>query len=93
VNQRDRAARYSDLFGAAETAEPESNCEYCPICTTIGAIRRTKPEVLDHLATAVREVVLAAGLLLEEAERRMASGNQAGDDHPESAPVRPINPG
>lgn len=72
MSENERAARYSDLFGteaaAGDQAHP-SNCAYCPICAAIGVVRNTKPEVLEHLAGAARELIVAAGLLLEEAER------------------------
>lgn len=61
----ERAARYSDLF--ASKHDHADNCAYCPICATIGVLRTTKPEVLEHLATAARELITVAGLLLEEA--------------------------
>lgn len=65
----ERAARYSDLFGAADHqhADP-SDCAYCPICSVIAVVRKTNPEVLEHLAAAARELIVAAGILLEEAE-------------------------
>ncbi len=62
----ERAARYSDLFGGNH--EHASNCAYCPICTAIGVLRTTRPEVLDHLAGAAREMISAFSILLEEAE-------------------------
>ncbi|MDQ3940931.1 MAG: hypothetical protein M3238_06255 [Actinomycetota bacterium] len=65
MNEDERAARYSDLFG--ENHEHTSDCAYCPICATIGLVRNMKPEVLDHLAAAAREFIIAAGLFLEEA--------------------------
>jgi hypothetical protein len=65
MNEDPRAARYSDLFDAHESHA--SDCAYCPICATIAVVRHTKPEVLEHLASAARELILAAGLLLEEA--------------------------
>lgn len=63
----ERAARYSDLF--AEGHEHAAECAYCPICATIAVVRRTNPEVLDHLAGAARELLAAAGKLIEEAEK------------------------
>ena len=71
MNEEIRAARYSDLFEEPHAAR--SDCAYCPICTTISVVRSTKPEVLDHLAKAAREVLLAAGILLEEAGEFIAS--------------------
>ena len=62
----ERAARYSDLFAAGHE-HADSNCAYCPICATIGVLRSTKPEVLEHLAAAAKELIAVAGILLEEA--------------------------
>ncbi len=61
-----RAPRYSDLF-ADKQHEHTSDCAYCPICATIAVVRKTNPEVIEHLASAARELILAAGLILEEA--------------------------
>ena len=63
--EQQRAARYSDLF--EESHGHGSDCAYCPICATINVVRKTKPEVLDHLAAAAKELIIAAGIFLEEA--------------------------
>jgi hypothetical protein len=68
----DRAARYSDLF--AEQSDRVSDCAYCPICATIAVVRNTRPEVVEHLTAAARELVVAAGVLVQEAERMVATG-------------------
>ncbi len=39
----------------------------CPICATLAVVRKTKPEVIEHLAVAARELIAAATLMLEEA--------------------------
>lgn len=62
----ERAARYSDLFAGRHSHAAE--CAYCPVCAAIAVVRNTRPEVLDHLAAAARELIAAAGILLEEAE-------------------------
>lgn len=67
MSEQERAARYSDLF--AHDHDNVSDCAYCPICSTIAVVRKTKPEVLEHLAVAARELITAAGILLEEAEQ------------------------
>jgi hypothetical protein len=79
-----RAARYSDLFGTGRpaatgeerpggvaSAGPQSGaeCEFCPFCAAIRVVRATRPEVFDHLGAAARELVVAAGMIVEEAER------------------------
>ncbi|HEV3472581.1 MAG TPA: hypothetical protein VG408_05170 [Actinomycetota bacterium] len=80
MNEEIRAAKYSDLF--EEPHAQQSDCAYCPICTTISVVRSTKPEVLDHLAKAARELLVAAGILLEEAGEFIAS-----DKGPQIHPV------
>jgi hypothetical protein len=75
-----RAARYSDLFESRRDHEHPPDCAYCPICATINVVRNTKPEVLDHLAGAVRELMIAASMLLEEAEGFIGSTQGAGRD-------------
>ena len=67
----ERAGRYSDLFGAHR--EHTSDCAYCPICTGIALVRSTNPEVLDHLAAAARELMIAAGMFLEDAGKRVGA--------------------
>lgn len=76
-----RAARYSDLFG--QQHEHAADCSYCPICATIAVVRKTKPEVLEHLAAAAKELIIAAGILLEEASEVIGSEGprtEPGDD-------------
>jgi len=74
----ERAARYSDLFERTHS-EHGSDCAYCPICATIAVVRKTRPEVLDHLAVAAREMIVAAGILLEEAEKVVGSPGTPGE--------------
>lgn len=86
----ERAARYSDLFAEHEHS---SDCAYCPICATIAVVRNTKPEVLDHLAAAGRELIAALGLLLEEAEGVIATAEEKRAEEQKRARVRKIDIG
>jgi hypothetical protein len=86
----ERAARYSDLFAEHEHA---SDCAYCPICATIAVVRNTKPEVLDHLASAARELIAAVGLLLEEAESVIGTAEAMRAEEQKKARVRKIDIG
>jgi hypothetical protein len=79
--QDERAARYSDLFASRREHSETSDCAYCPICTGIAVVRNTKPEVLDHLASAVRELVSAAAILLEEAEKLIGPQQEEPDQN------------
>jgi hypothetical protein len=95
MSENERAARYSDLFGSEDAGGSgqgvhSSNCAYCPICAAIGVVRNTKPEVLEHLAGAARELILAAGLLIEEAER-VAKTAERGTRDRSGAKIRKIN--
>ncbi|MGH2695172.1 MAG: hypothetical protein ACRDJJ_10225 [Actinomycetota bacterium] len=87
----ERAARYSDLF--AESHDHASDCAYCPICATIAVVRNTKPEVLDHLASAARELIAAVGLLLEEAETVIGTAETMPAEEQRTARVRKIDIG
>jgi hypothetical protein len=78
-----RAARYHDLFENGH--EHKSDCAYCPICATIAVVRQTKPEVLEHLAAAARELIVAAGILLEEAGTIVGAPDKEADGPRETA--------
>ena len=75
TEEEPRAARYRDLF--EDTHDPPSNCAYCPICSTIGIVRKTRPEVLDHLASAARELIAVVGILVDEASAVVAAHDGA----------------
>ena len=72
----ERAARYSDLFAGHHEHAPE--CAYCPICATIAVVRKSNPEVLEHLAGAARELLAATAKLIEEAESVVGQPDQSG---------------
>jgi len=89
----ERAARYSDLFESSH-GEHGSDCAYCPICATIAVVRKTRPEVLDHLAVAAREMIIAAGILLEEAEGVVGSSpSSQTEEAPDESKIRRIDLG
>jgi len=98
MSQQERAARRSDLFGSQHD-EHTSDCAYCPICATISVVRNTRPEVLEHVASAAKELILAFGLMLEEAGQvataAEAAARAAAASHPsgEGAQVRRIDIG
>jgi hypothetical protein len=68
-------------------AEPASECQFCPFCAGLAALRGARPEAVEHLVKAGAELLLAARALLE------------GPAEPEGAPVsrqrrpRPAGPG
>jgi Family of unknown function (DUF5304) len=82
----ERAARYSDLFGKNHDHPPE--CAYCPICATISVVRKTNPEVLEHLAGAARELIAAASKMIEEAERVVGSPSQEANPNASEGPAK-----
>ena len=95
MTDESRAARYSDLFGTGADHDHAggSNCAYCPICATIGVLRDTKPEVVEHLAAAAREIVIAAGLFLEEIEKVVGGPEAPEGDGAAAGKVRRIDIG
>ena len=91
MSQEERAARYSDLF--EETHNHGSDCAYCPICATISVVRKTKPEILDHLAAAARELIIAAGIFLEEAGEAIGTEGKPRSVDDEAPKIRRIDIG
>lgn len=92
MSEEERAARYSDLFESAH--DHPSDCAYCPICATISVVRKTKPEILDHLAAAARELIIVAGILIEEAGEVIGTETKPGSvDDPDVPKVRRIDIG
>ena len=71
----ERATRYSDLFGAAdhEHGDP-SDCAYCPICSVITVVKEDQPRGPRTPGCRHHELIVAAGILLEEAEEDTSSG-------------------
>jgi len=45
-------------------------------------LRETKPEVVDHLAKAARELLAAASILIEEAQSRVGADEEPKPDRP-----------
>ena len=74
IDDAARGARYSDLFAEQQHHHADkSDCAYCPICSAIAVVRKSHPEVLEHLATAARELIMAAGILMQEAGKSDAA--------------------
>ena len=91
MSEEERAAKYSDLFGLSHAHS--SDCAHCPICATIAVVRKTKPEILDHLAAAARELIIVAGILIEEAGEVIGPEKTRTDDDQGLAEVRHIDIG
>jgi hypothetical protein len=53
-------------------------CQVCPICMGLAALRQARPEVLEHLMKAGAELMLAARALLEAGEAAGPSRRPAG---------------
>jgi hypothetical protein len=43
-------------------------CQICPICAGLAALRKSRPDAVEHLVKAGAELLLAARALLEPAE-------------------------
>jgi hypothetical protein len=80
-----------DDDAAAAGQAPE--CQFCPLCAGLAALREARPEAVEHLVKAGAELLLAARALLDGAaepagrpapgrrprSRRAAPGDAAGD--------------
>ncbi|MFL6227110.1 MAG: hypothetical protein ACJ75K_30975 [Actinomycetes bacterium] len=58
-----RGAPIPDEHAAAPGQAPE--CQICPICAGLTALRSARPEAVEHLVTAGAELLLAAKALLD----------------------------
>ena len=56
--------------GAAAGQAPE--CQFCPLCQAMAALRSARPEAVEHLLKAGAELLLAARALLEDEARTPA---------------------
>ncbi len=57
--------------GDAAARAPE--CRVCPLCRTLGTLREARPEVFEHLATAVSALSAAVADLVVAHEREWSS--------------------
>jgi hypothetical protein len=58
-------------------------CRACPVCQLLEVVRQVRPEVVEHLATAMSELALAARELLTQPAAQAA---------PPAEPERPAEP-
>ena len=59
----DDALRADDAGAGARAPE----CQICPFCQALAALRQARPEAVEHLVKAGAELLLAARALLEGA--------------------------
>jgi hypothetical protein len=52
---------HEDIRAAGQAPE----CQTCPICTGLAALREARPEAVEHLLKAGAELLLAARALLD----------------------------
>jgi hypothetical protein len=76
-----------DHDAAAAGQAPE--CQFCPLCQAMAALRSARPEAVQHLLKAGTELLLAARSLLE-GEGEAEPGTAAGDGR--AARRRPARP-
>jgi hypothetical protein len=65
----------AEAEGPAEGAAPPPLCgvTFCPICTFVTAVGEVRPELVEHLVLATREVLLAARALIDARLEGMAA--------------------
>ena len=76
------AAKRRSTTGTAETAVPHGDTErqictvtFCPICAAVTAGQTVRPEAVEHLLAAGRELLLAVSSILgARAQGREAGG-------------------
>jgi hypothetical protein len=70
---------------AAAGQAPE--CQFCPFCAGLAALREARPEAVEHLVKAGAELLLAARALLDGADRQ--AGRPAPGRRPRSRRAAP----
>ena len=65
-----------------------AECQWCPWCQLIAAVRQTSPETIDHLAASAAGVLGSVRTLLDAAadsarQARAQSAGTAGDARPQ----------
>jgi hypothetical protein len=53
-------------------AGPAPECQFCPLCQAMAALRAARPEAVEHLLKAGAELLLAARALVEGETRAPA---------------------
>ena len=72
---------------AAAGQAPE--CQFCPLCQAMAALRSARPEAVEHLLTAGAELLLAARALLEGEDEPGAPADAGDGRAPRRRPARP----
>lgn len=73
--------RSGGLFGDEHLATGSAECQVCPVCQAIGAVRHVRPEAVEHLLDAAASFVAAL----------RATAPPPPDDTPASARVEHID--
>lgn len=60
TSARKRSSRRKPAEEAEAARMPVCTVAFCPICTAMGAMQEIRPEVVQHLLAAGREMLLAA---------------------------------
>jgi hypothetical protein len=79
------AEEAAKLFAAAQQWAPQEHgrdeaaaCRYCPICTAVGFLRSTSPEVMEHLESAGLSLLAALRTASEQCATQAARRRSAG---------------
>ena len=60
-----RTDRVEDATPTDSATPPLCTIAFCPICTFVTAVGEVRPELVDHLIVASREVLMAARALID----------------------------
>jgi len=63
---------------AEERKQPVCTVAFCPICMVVTALGDARPELVEHLLVASREMLLAARAMIEARLQTMEEGPAGG---------------
>lgn len=72
----DKAASAAS-YVSSHIANGSAECQLCPVCQLLAALRGSRPEVFEHLQSAAGSVLLALRAAIEAHEHNWSAGRGA----------------
>jgi Family of unknown function (DUF5304) len=74
-------ARRAGVDGRTQIATGAPECRLCPLCQALGLLRDARPEVVEHLVTAVGSLAAAVRVAVDASEREWSARRPAHAEH------------
>ena len=74
-------ARRASAGTADHLATGAPECQLCPVCQLIAALRGSRPELVEHLGAAATSLFAALRVAVDAHEREWSARRSAGIEH------------